>query len=39
VVMECPVNTIKTRMFYARRKLRGLLLALAGPPVDAGDTR
>jgi RNA polymerase sigma-70 factor, ECF subfamily len=38
-VMECPVNTIKTRMFYARRKLRGLLLALAGPPVDAGDTR
>jgi RNA polymerase sigma-70 factor, ECF subfamily len=30
-IMECPVNTIKTRMFYARRKLRVLLLALAGP--------
>ncbi len=31
VIMECPVNTIKTRMFHARRKLRVLLLALAGP--------
>jgi RNA polymerase sigma-70 factor, ECF subfamily len=30
-IMECPVNTIKTRMFHARRKLRVLLLALAGP--------
>jgi RNA polymerase sigma-70 factor, ECF subfamily len=29
-IMECPVNTIKTRMFHARRKLRGILLALAG---------
>lgn len=29
-IMECPVNTIKTRMFYARRKLRALLDALAG---------
>jgi RNA polymerase sigma-70 factor, ECF subfamily len=31
LIMECPVNTIKTRMFHARRKLRVLLLALAGP--------
>lgn len=30
VIMECPVNTVKTRMFHARRKLRGLLTALAG---------
>lgn len=24
-IMGCPVATVKTRMFYARRKLRGLL--------------
>jgi RNA polymerase sigma-70 factor, ECF subfamily len=24
-IMECPVNTVKTRMFHARRKLRTLL--------------
>jgi RNA polymerase sigma-70 factor, ECF subfamily len=24
-VMECPVNTVKTRMFHARRKLRAAL--------------
>lgn len=24
-IMECPVNTVKTRMFHARRKLRMLL--------------
>jgi RNA polymerase sigma-70 factor (ECF subfamily) len=24
-IMECPVNTVKTRMFHARRKLRELL--------------
>jgi RNA polymerase sigma-70 factor (ECF subfamily) len=24
-IMECPVNTVKTRMFHARRKLRALL--------------
>lgn len=29
-IMQCPVNTVKTRMFHARRKLRSLLLALAG---------
>jgi RNA polymerase sigma-70 factor (ECF subfamily) len=29
-IMECPVNTVKTRMFHARRKLRTLLPALSG---------
>jgi RNA polymerase sigma-70 factor, ECF subfamily len=29
-IMECPVNTVKTRMFHARRKLKGLLTSLAG---------
>ena len=29
-IVQCPVNTVKTRMFHARRKLRGLLTALAG---------
>jgi RNA polymerase sigma-70 factor, ECF subfamily len=30
LIMQCPVNTVKTRMFHARRKLKGLLAALAG---------
>lgn len=30
-IMGCPVNTVKTRMFHARRKLRVLLEALGGP--------
>lgn len=30
VIMECPVNTVKTRLFHARRKLREILPALAG---------
>jgi len=29
-IMECPVNTVKTRMFHAREKLRHLLPQLAG---------
>lgn len=29
-IMGCPVNTVKTRMFHARRRLRVLLPALAG---------
>ena len=29
-IMECPVNTVKTRMFHARRKLKDLLGSLAG---------
>jgi len=30
-IMQCPVNTVKTRMFHARRKLKALLTNLAGP--------
>jgi RNA polymerase sigma-70 factor, ECF subfamily len=34
-IMQCPVNTVKTRMFHARQKLRVSLPRLAGlPPVD-----
>ena len=29
-IMDCPVNTVKTRMFHARSKLRTLLPRLAG---------
>jgi RNA polymerase sigma-70 factor (ECF subfamily) len=29
-IMDCPVNTVKTRMFHARRKLRILLPQLEG---------
>jgi RNA polymerase sigma-70 factor, ECF subfamily len=29
-IMQCPTNTVKTRMFHARRKLKGLLSTLAG---------
>ncbi|HEX7374947.1 MAG TPA: sigma-70 family RNA polymerase sigma factor [Steroidobacteraceae bacterium] len=29
-IMDCPVNTVKTRMFHARRKLRLLLPELSG---------
>ena len=29
-IVECPVNTVKTRMFHARRKLRVLLPTLSG---------
>jgi RNA polymerase sigma-70 factor, ECF subfamily len=32
-VMQCPVNTVKTRMFYAREKLRHSLPRLAGKQV------
>lgn len=30
-IMDCPVNTVKTRMFYAREKLRAVLPELAAP--------
>jgi RNA polymerase sigma-70 factor (ECF subfamily) len=30
-IMECPVNTVKTRMFHARQKLRISLPQLATP--------
>lgn len=38
-VMDCPVNTVKTRMYHARRKLRGILQgsADAGGPADGQD--
>ena len=29
-IMNCPVNTVKTRLFHARAKLRALLPRLAG---------
>jgi RNA polymerase sigma-70 factor (ECF subfamily) len=31
-IMQCPVNTVKTRMFHARQKLRLSLPRLAGLP-------
>lgn len=31
LIMNCPVNTVKTRLFHARNKLRTLLPRLAGP--------
>ena len=33
-VVGCPPETVKTRMFYARRRLRQLLDDLAGQPGD-----
>jgi RNA polymerase sigma-70 factor (ECF subfamily) len=30
-IMDCPVNTVKTRMFHARRKLRAALPRQDGP--------
>lgn len=29
-IVDCPVNTVKTRMFHARARLKALLPALAG---------
>lgn len=34
-IMDCPVNTVKTRMFHARRKLRTLLPQSGG--ASAGE--
>lgn len=36
-IMECPVNTVKTRMFHARRKLRARLPRLAGWPLESNE--
>ena len=33
-VANCPVNTVKTRMFHARRRLKVLLPRLAGEQVE-----
>ena len=30
LIMDCPINTVKTRMFHAREKLRRILPGLAG---------
>lgn len=35
-IMECPTNTVKTRMYYAREKLRGVLPKLATPLSEFG---
>ena len=32
-IMQCPLGTVKARLFYARVKLRNVLPALAGNPV------
>jgi RNA polymerase sigma-70 factor (ECF subfamily) len=34
-IVECPVNTVKTRMFHARRKLRAILSAASLPLREA----
>jgi RNA polymerase sigma-70 factor (ECF subfamily) len=36
-IADCPVNTVKTRMFHARARLKVLLPALAKDPVLAKD--
>ena len=38
-IMECPVNTVKTRMFHARRKLRTFLNDDAGYAAGASRER
>jgi RNA polymerase sigma-70 factor (ECF subfamily) len=32
IIMDCPVNTVKTRLFHARRKLRGIMTSTGGSP-------
>lgn len=36
-IMDCPVNTVKARMFQARIKLRNLLPKLGGVPLAASQ--
>lgn len=38
-IAGCPVNTVKTRMFHARQRLRELLPQLAAPVVAASGAR
>ena len=38
-IMECPVNTVKTRLFHARAKLQKLLPLLATPTGAAAAAR
>jgi RNA polymerase sigma-70 factor (ECF subfamily) len=35
-IMDCPVNTVKTRLFHGRAKLRALLPSLAGAGAGTG---
>jgi RNA polymerase sigma-70 factor, ECF subfamily len=35
-IMDCPVNTVKTRLFHARAKLRTILPGLAGGASASG---
>ena len=37
-VMRCPVSTVKTRMFHARRKLKLILPGLAEPTAGERET-
>ncbi|MFT5502119.1 MAG: RNA polymerase sigma-70 factor (ECF subfamily) [Woeseiaceae bacterium] len=37
-IAQCPVNTIKTRMFHARRKLKELLAIAAGSASISGES-
>ena len=36
-IMNCPVNTVKTRLFHARAKLQKLLPALGGTAAPLQD--
>ena len=38
-IMNCPVNTVKTRLFHARAKLQKLLPLLASPTAAGGAAR
>jgi DNA-directed RNA polymerase specialized sigma24 family protein len=38
-IMNCPVNTVKTRLFHARAKLQRLLPQLATPTAAAARAR
>lgn len=36
-IMQCPVGTVKARLFHARVKLRNVLPELAGSPLVQGE--
>ena len=36
-IVDCPVNTVKTRMFYARRQLKQILTEMHTDPVTQQD--
>jgi RNA polymerase sigma-70 factor, ECF subfamily len=38
-IMDCPANTVKTRLFHARAKLQKLLPQLASPSPRSGSAR